>query len=190
MKDSPSCSRGFPAQNKAQISCYGLQSPMHCGPCESHLFHFRCLLQGSPAGSFVSRGSWVDIGVIPPWGICVCCSFCLGSLAGLTDSRSLFNYLLQGLIRGHLTWQTTSLLRALPLTRYPFLTISSPSSSYCLTCVFVVCFFAVLDLIVACRLLVAACGIWFPGQGWVWVPCIGSAEFQPVDHREIPVSRI
>ena len=41
-------------------------------------------------------------------------------------------------------------------------------------------------LVVACELLVAACGIQFPDQGSNPDPCIGSMGFHPLDHQGSP----
>ena len=36
------------------------------------------------------------------------------------------------------------------------------------------------------RILVAACGIYFPDQGWTHASCMGSTEAQPPDHQGSP----
>lgn len=75
LQDSTSSLQRFPSGNKTQISCRGLRGPMRCSPCGSPFCHsLRCLNHGSPAGFFVSCGSWMEAGVIPPLGMCFCSS--------------------------------------------------------------------------------------------------------------------
>ena len=42
------------------------------------------------------------------------------------------------------------------------------------------------SLVAACTLLIVACGIQFPDQGWNPGPCIGSSESLPLDHKGGP----